>query len=45
MNGAADRETREAIERFERDRNMATTGEISERLMRELAAFSGSALD
>jgi len=45
MNGSADRETREAIERFERDRNMATTGEISERLMHELAAFSGGALD
>ena len=45
VNGAADQETRAAIERFERDRNMLPSGEISERLLRELAAFSGGALD
>jgi peptidoglycan hydrolase-like protein with peptidoglycan-binding domain len=43
--GAADRETHEAIERFERDRNLPATGEVSERLLRELAAFGGGALD
>ena len=45
MSGTADRETHEAIERFERDRNMPATGEISERLMRELASYSGGTLD
>jgi peptidoglycan hydrolase-like protein with peptidoglycan-binding domain len=45
MSGAADQETHEAIERFERDRNMLPTGEISESLMRELASFSGGKLD
>jgi hypothetical protein len=45
MSGAADRETHEAVERFERDHNMPPTGEVSERLMRELASFSGSMLD
>jgi hypothetical protein len=45
MSGAADQETHEAIARFERDRNMPQTGEISERLMRELASFSGGTLD
>jgi peptidoglycan hydrolase-like protein with peptidoglycan-binding domain len=45
MNGAADKETHDAIERFERDRNLPLTGEVSERLMRELAAYSGGALD
>ena len=45
MNGAADKETHDAIERFERDRNLPPTGEVSERLMRELAAYSGGTLD
>jgi peptidoglycan hydrolase-like protein with peptidoglycan-binding domain len=45
MSGAADQETHEAIARFERDRNMPQTGDISERLMREFASFSGGALD
>jgi peptidoglycan hydrolase-like protein with peptidoglycan-binding domain len=45
MNGASDRETREAIERFERDREMPQTGEISERLLRALVTFNGGALD
>jgi peptidoglycan hydrolase-like protein with peptidoglycan-binding domain len=45
MNGAADKETHDAIERFERDRNLPATGEVSERLMRELAAYSGGTLD
>jgi peptidoglycan hydrolase-like protein with peptidoglycan-binding domain len=45
ISGAADKETHEAIERFERDHKMPATGEISERLMRELASFSGGSLD
>jgi peptidoglycan hydrolase-like protein with peptidoglycan-binding domain len=45
ISGAADKETREAIERFERDRNMIPSGEISEGLLRELAAYSGGTLD
>jgi peptidoglycan hydrolase-like protein with peptidoglycan-binding domain len=45
MNAAADKETHDAIERFERDRNLPPTGEVSERLMRELAAYSGGTLD
>jgi peptidoglycan hydrolase-like protein with peptidoglycan-binding domain len=45
MNGATDKETHDAIERFERDRNLPPTGEVSERLMRELAAYSGGTLD
>jgi peptidoglycan hydrolase-like protein with peptidoglycan-binding domain len=45
MNGAADRETHEAIARFEGDRHMPQTGEVSERLLRELASFSGGTLD
>ena len=43
--GTNDRETRDAIARFERDRNMPETGEVSDRLRRELASFSGGALD
>jgi peptidoglycan hydrolase-like protein with peptidoglycan-binding domain len=45
MSGTTDRETQEAIERFERDHNMPPTGVVSERLMRELASFSGGTLD
>jgi peptidoglycan hydrolase-like protein with peptidoglycan-binding domain len=45
VTGTADGETREAIGRFERDRDMPQTGEISERLLKELAAFNGGALD
>ena len=43
--GAADRETREAIERFERDRALPQTGAISAPLLKELAAFNGGVLD
>jgi hypothetical protein len=43
--GAPDEETRAAITRFERDRELPPTGEISERLLNALAAFQGSALD
>src|SRR5438477_5550039 len=38
-------ETRAAIEKFERDRKQPITGEVSDRLMRELAAMSGRPLE
>ena len=38
-------DTKAAIEKFERDRKMPTTGQISERLLRELAAVTGRPLD
>ena len=38
-------ETRIAIERFERDRKLPVTGQISDRLTRELAAMTGRPLD
>ncbi|HWM49177.1 MAG TPA: peptidoglycan-binding domain-containing protein [Xanthobacteraceae bacterium] len=34
-------ETREAIERFERERKLPVTGQVSERLLRELAQLAG----
>ena len=45
VTGIADQETRDAIQRFERDRNLPETGEVTDRLRRELASFSGGALD
>src|SRR5262249_22590638 len=39
FSGLQDQETREAIGRFEKDRNMQQTGEVSDRLQRELAAY------
>lgn len=45
LNGEIDKETRAAVERFERDRNLPVTGEISDKLVRELAAFSGASVD
>ncbi len=44
INGEMDRDTRSAIERFESDRNLPATGEVSDQLVRELAAFSGNSL-
>jgi hypothetical protein len=44
LNALHDRDTRAAIERFERDRNLPSSGEVNERLMRELTTFSGVAL-
>jgi peptidoglycan hydrolase-like protein with peptidoglycan-binding domain len=38
-------ETRAAVQRFERDRNLPVTGEISDRLVRELAAVSGMPIE
>lgn len=37
-------ETRAAIEKFERERNLPVTGQMSERLSRELAAMKGGPL-
>ncbi len=45
LNGEMDKDTRAAVERFERDRNLPATGEISDRFVSELAAFSGASLD
>jgi len=36
--------TRQALERFERDRKLPVTGELSPRTLRELAAQSGVAI-
>ncbi|WP_246164090.1 peptidoglycan-binding domain-containing protein [Blastochloris sulfoviridis] len=38
-------ETRAAVQRFERDRNLPVTGEISDRLVRELASVSGMPIE
>jgi hypothetical protein len=45
LNALLDRDTKAAIERFERDRALPPSGEVSERLVRELAAFSGTPLE
>ena len=44
-NGVLGPETKSAIERFERERKLPITGQISERLTRELAAVTGRPLD
>ena len=38
-------ETKAAIEKFERDRHLPVTGEISDRLIRELSALTGRRLE
>jgi peptidoglycan hydrolase-like protein with peptidoglycan-binding domain len=43
--GVFDPETRAAIEKFERDRRLPITGQISERFVRELAAMTGRPLE
>jgi peptidoglycan hydrolase-like protein with peptidoglycan-binding domain len=43
--GLAGPETRAAIERFERDRRLPVTGQMSDRLVRELSAMTGRHLD
>lgn len=45
VTGNYDAETRSAIRQFERDRKLPVTGEISERLTRELSAVTGRPLD
>jgi peptidoglycan hydrolase-like protein with peptidoglycan-binding domain len=44
-NGILGAETKSAIERFERERKLPITGQISERLTRELAAVTGRPLE
>lgn len=43
--GIADAATKSAIERFERERKLPVTGQLSERVMREVAAVTGRRLD
>ena len=43
--GVYDPETQGAIEKFERDRRLPVTGQISDRLVRELAAMTGRPLE
>jgi putative peptidoglycan binding protein len=43
--GVVDGETRAAIEKFERDHRLPVTGQLSERLTRELTAMTGRSLD
>ena len=43
--GTYDPDTRAAIEKFERDRRLPVTGQISDRFVRELAAMTGRPLE
>ncbi|RDV02415.1 peptidoglycan-binding protein [Undibacter mobilis] len=43
--GNFDAATRVAIEKFERDRKLPVTGQISERFVRELSAMTGRPLE
>lgn len=43
--GVADPDTKAAIEKFERSRHLPVTGQISDRLLRELGALAGRSLD
>jgi peptidoglycan hydrolase-like protein with peptidoglycan-binding domain len=43
--GVYDPETKEAIEKFERDRRLPVTGQISDPLVRELSAMTGRPLE
>lgn len=43
--GTYDPETRAAIERFERERKLPVTGQVSDRLTRELTAMTGRPLE
>lgn len=45
VTGQLDRETREAIEQFERSRKLPATGQLSPRLMRELSTLTGRPLE
>lgn len=44
-NGTMGPETKQAIEQFERSRKMPVTGQISPKLVRELSALTGRAID
>lgn len=43
--GVADAATKSAIERFERERKLPVTGQVSDRVVRELAAITGRPLE
>src|SRR5262249_33629538 len=43
--GVVGAETKAAIEKFERDRKLPITGQVSDRLVRELAALTGRPLE
>jgi hypothetical protein len=43
--GVAGTETRAAVEKFERDRKLPVTGQITDRLVRELAVATGRQID
>ena len=45
VTGVFDPETRAAIEKFERDRRLPPTGQMSDRVVRELAAMTGRPLE
>lgn len=45
VDGRPGGETRSAIQRFQRDRSLPVDGEISDKLVRELASVSGSAIN
>ena len=43
--GIVDAETQAAIEKFERERKLPVTGQVSDRVARELAAMTGRPLE
>jgi peptidoglycan hydrolase-like protein with peptidoglycan-binding domain len=45
INGELDADTRAAIGRFERERDLPPSGQVSDKLIRELAAYSGNTPD
>lgn len=45
LDGQPGTETRLAIQRFERDRNLPVSGEISDRVVRELSTVSGTSIE
>lgn len=45
LSGLPDAATRKAIERFERDRGLTKSGEIDDRLLKELAAVTGAPVE
>jgi peptidoglycan hydrolase-like protein with peptidoglycan-binding domain len=45
INGELDADTRAAIQRFESERSLQPTGQVTDRLVRELAEYSGHTPD
>jgi len=43
--GAVGSDTQAAIQKFERDRKLPVTGQVSDRLLRELAAMIGHSVE